>query len=131
MNALTFLVKEKVPNVLFLIETKQSVEEMKHIQNDLHYPSMLAVLSEGRSGGLAMLWTAETNLNIQTYSPNHIDALIFYNSNSPSRLTGFYGRPKEHRRHETWRLLCHLSSRFLVSWLCAGDYNEILVSKEK
>ena len=55
MNALTFLVKVKVPNVLFLIETKQFVEEMKHIQADLHYPSMLAVSSEGRSGGLAML----------------------------------------------------------------------------
>ena len=46
VNALTFLVKEKVPNVLFLIETKQSVEEMKHIQNDLHYPSMFRVRAE-------------------------------------------------------------------------------------
>ena len=102
VNTLTFLVKEKVPNVLFLIETKKSGEKMKHIQADLHYPSMLAISSEGRSGGLAMLWTAETNLHIQTYSPNHIDALIFYNSNTPSRLTGFYGRLEEHKRHETW-----------------------------
>ena len=78
-----------------------------------------------------MLWTAETNLHIQTYSPNHIDALIFYNSNTPSRLTGFYGRPEKHKRHETWQLLHHLSSRFSVPWLCVGDYNEILVSKEK
>ena len=114
MNALTFLVKVKVPNVLFLIETKQFVEEMKHIQADLHYPSMLAVLSEGRSGGLAMLWTAETNLHIQTYSSNHINALLFYNSNTPSRLTGFYGRLEDYRRHKTWQLLRHLSSRFLV-----------------
>ena len=52
MNAHTFLVKE---NVLFLIVTKQSIEEVKHIQVDLHYPSMLAVLSEGQNGGLAML----------------------------------------------------------------------------
>ena len=78
-----------------------------------------------------MLWIAEMNLHIQTYSPNHIDALIFDNNNSPSRLTGFYKRPEEHRRHETWQLLCHLSSRFSVPWLCVGDYNEILVSKEK
>ncbi|KAK9988296.1 hypothetical protein SO802_028535 [Lithocarpus litseifolius] len=104
---------------------------MKRIQNDLHYHSMLVVSSEGRSGGLAMLWKDETNLHIQTYSPNHIDAFIFDNRNSPWRLTGFYGRPEEHRRNETWRLLRHLSSRFSVPWLCVGDYNEILVLKEK
>ena len=55
-------------NVLFLIETKKKkkkyVEEMKRIQDDLHYPWMFAVSSEGRIGGLAMLWKDETNLHI-------------------------------------------------------------------
>lgn len=58
---------------------------------------MFAVSSKGRSGGLVMLWKDETNLHIQTYSPNHIDALIFEDNNSPWRLTDFYGRPEKHR----------------------------------
>lgn len=51
-------------NVLFLIETKKYVEEMKRIQDDLHYPWMFVVSSEGKIGGLAMLWKDETNLHI-------------------------------------------------------------------
>ncbi|XP_075675168.1 uncharacterized protein LOC142644435 [Castanea sativa] len=51
--------------------------------------------------------------------------------NTPSRVTGFYGRHEEHRQHETWQLLRHLSSRFSAPWLYVGDYNEILVSEEK
>ena len=43
MNVLSHLVGEKAPNILFLMETKQNVEEMKWIQGELHYDSMLAV----------------------------------------------------------------------------------------
>ena len=52
---------------------------------------MFAFSSEGKIGGLAMLWKDETNLHIQTYSPNRIDALIFEDNNLPWRLTNFYG----------------------------------------
>ena len=32
---------------------------------------------------------------------------------------------------ETWRLMWHLKNRSTLLWLCIGDYNEILHSKEK
>ena len=91
----------------------------------------LAVPCLGRRGGLAMLWKNEMDLHIQTYTKNHIDALIMSNQNSPWRITGFYGKPEEQLRHEIWLLLKHLKSRSSTPWLCIGDYNEILASREK
>lgn len=31
---------------------------------------------EGRKGGLAMLWSSEWDVNMKSYSSNHIDTLI-------------------------------------------------------
>ena len=71
---LSHLVREKAPKALFLMETKQTVDEMKKIQANLHYDSMIAVLCVRRAGGLAVLWKANVELHVQTYSQNHIDA---------------------------------------------------------
>ena len=64
----------KVPDILFLLETKEIVDEMKLIQADLHYATMLAVPCVRRAGGLAMMWKAGVDLHVQTFSLNHIDA---------------------------------------------------------
>ena len=65
------------------METKQTVEEMRWVQGELHYDSMLVVSCLGRRGGLAMLWNNDVDLHIQTYTENHIDAFIFTDCNSP------------------------------------------------
>ena len=130
-NVLSHLVREKVPNILFLMEKKQTVDKMKKIQADLHYDSMLAIPCVRKAGGLAMLWKDDVDLHVQTYSLNHIDARIMTDPSSPWRLTGFYGRPEEHRKHESWEYLRHLHSRDSLPWICLGDYNEILSSDEK
>ena len=54
----------------------------------------LIVLSRGRSSGLALLWTRETNLEIKRFSNHHIDAIVIETSPSfTRRITGFYGHP--------------------------------------
>ena len=114
------------------MEAKQTVDKMRNIQVDLHYDSMLAVPCVRRVGGIAMLWKANVDLHVQTYSLNHIDARIMTNPSSPGRLTGFYGRLEEHRKHKSWEYLRHLHSRDSLPWICMGDYNiEILLSDEK
>ena len=96
VNVLSHLVKEKAPKgfffFFFFVETKQTVDEMRRIQDYLHYDSMLAVPCLGRTGSLAMLWKADEDLHMQTYTQNHIDALILTNPNLPWRITGFYGK---------------------------------------
>ena len=45
IDVLSHLMREKTLKVLFLMETKQSMEEMLRIQTDLPYCCMLAVPS--------------------------------------------------------------------------------------
>ena len=104
---------------------------MRRFQNDLNFDSMLVVPCLGRRGGLVMLWKVEVDLHKQTYTHNHIDALILTNATSPWRITRFYGKPEEHLRHETWTLLKHLSTQNSSPGLCIGDYNEIFSFEEK
>ena len=97
------MVREKRPKIIFLMETKQTVEEMRKVKEELHYQGGLFVPCDrswgGRRGGLAMLWKDEVNLHIQNYSLNHIDAIILTDPRAPWRITGFYGYPKEYHKH--------------------------------
>ena len=42
--------------LVFLVETKASTERMKGFQNKLGFTQGIVVPSDGRSGGLALLW---------------------------------------------------------------------------
>ena len=95
VEVLSQLVREKALKVLFLMETKQSMDEMQQIQEGLPYRCMLAISSIRRSSGLALLWMEEVDLHIQTFTLNHIDALILNDPNTPWRLASFYGWSKE------------------------------------
>ena len=81
VDVLSHLEREKAPKILFLMETKQSVDEMRRLQADLPYCCMFLVPSIRRSGGRALLWKEEVDLHVQTYSSNHIDALIYTDGN--------------------------------------------------
>ena len=118
INVLSHLVREKAPKVLFFMEIKRIVEEMRWIQEDLPYRCMLAVPCTQRRSGLALLCKEEVNLNIQTYSPHHIDTLILNEEQHLWRLTGFYGWPEESQKKESWQLLKHLHTRLSVLCLC-------------
>ena len=71
---------------------------MKQIQADLPYRCMFMVPSIHRSGGLALLWMEEIDLHVQTFTLNHIDALIMDGLANPWRLTGFYGWLEDQRK---------------------------------
>ena len=114
------------------METKSKVKRMDKIKNRIGFANGLIVPSRGHSGGVALLWTREVNLDINSYSGSHIDA-IFKESegNFQWRITGFYGHSETHRRYESWRLLAFLHSQFQLPWLCLGDFSEILLVNEK
>lgn len=73
----------------------------------------LFVLSNGQSGGLAMIWKKDVNLDIVTYGPHHIDAIVTEtDSGFRWRITGFYGHPDTHKRNDSWKLLSSLHHQF-------------------
>ena len=125
------LVRSKGPTVLFLMETKLSIQEMEPIKNEIGFNSMLAVLSIRRSGGIPLLWKNSVTVDPQTFSLNHIDVYISAPLQEQWRLTGVYGHPEDQRKKETWEHTRHLQSWTMKLWVCIRDFNEVLQSNEK
>ena len=64
VTVLSHLVREKPPNVLFLMKMKRTVDEMKTIQADLHYDAMGTGSSPFQSEMERLQFTVEIDFNI-------------------------------------------------------------------
>ena len=63
----------------------------------------LVVPKSDKSGGLAMLWKENINMEIMGYAVNFIDAIVTEaDLGLKWRIIGFYGHPKAHKRKESW-----------------------------
>ena len=131
-RALRDLVQRWNPKIVFLMETKASAKRMTKVKEMIGFPNGLVVPSEGKSGGIALLWIREVEVEIKSFSRFHIDAVVTdYSLDLSWRLTGFYGNLDINLRRESWNLLRMLNSQYQMPWVCTGDYNEILSATEK
>ncbi|KAL0337595.1 UNVERIFIED_CONTAM: hypothetical protein Scaly_2034600 [Sesamum calycinum] len=90
------------------------------------------VESQGRSGGLALLWHKSLSVQLQSFGHHHIDATVYPESETEAwRFTGFYGFADVACRQRSWDLLSTLKNQSRRAWLIAGDFNEILDDSEK
>ena len=78
VKALQKVVLEKDPILVFLMETKLEVSEMDEIKRKIERQQGLVVPSVqlGGGGGLALLWKNSMKVDVLTYSPKHIDAIV-------------------------------------------------------
>ena len=91
------------------METKSDLEWIGKVKEWCKFKYGLIVPSQGKSGGLAMLWREEVKLDIQTYSSSHIDAWVHGGDIVGWwHLTGFYGEPDTSKRGESWQKMKHL-----------------------
>ena len=81
-----------------------------------------------KGGGLELYWQNSIDLSIDTFSKNYIDAIINKGKEDSWRFTRFYGDLVTHKRFESWNMLHQLSNRFILPWLYARDFNEIVQS---
>ncbi|XP_042950048.1 uncharacterized protein LOC122282159 [Carya illinoinensis] len=132
VRELNLLVRSKYPDFIFLMETKCGRKRVEEVRNNLHFDSSFVVGSRGLSGGLAFLWNSSVDFSLENFSHNHI-SMVLTEEGSPQQIlvTGFYGFPETSRRGESWSLLRLIKPREDKSWLCLGDFNEILHHHEK
>ncbi|XP_056688805.1 uncharacterized protein [Spinacia oleracea] len=71
------LIRREVPSLVFLSETKLSGVEFGRVKRRLGDFEGLAVDSMGRSGGVALLWRKEIEVELRTMSVHHIDEVPF------------------------------------------------------
>lgn len=67
VRSLLELGRVEEPNVLFLAETKLSVEELERFRWMLGMAHMTAWSSEGRSRGVALFWRKEVDVSLRSY----------------------------------------------------------------
>ena len=92
----------------------------------------MTVLSDGRSGGLAMMWKEGSDIRFRSCSNSHIDVVVHGSSAStPWRATGFYEHPDVGKRFISWQLLELLKNQYFMPWVVFGDFNEITHSDKK
>lgn len=125
------LISSKKPSFIFLIETLCSKSKLERIKIQLGYDGLFVVERVGRSGGLTLLWKAPSNVDILKFANNFIDSEVEVHGLGKSRLTGFYGYPESSRRRESWDLLRLLSISSSLSWVCIGDFNDLLATTKK
>ena len=90
------------------------------------------MLSDGRSGGLAMLWKEGFDVHFKSCSNTHIDVVVCKGNGAQLwQATRFYGHLDSSMRPISWNLLKSLKRQCHMPWIVFGDFNEILNSDEK
>ena len=114
------------------METKLSESELEKVKWKLGYRHGFGVNSDGRKGGLGILWGTEADIYIQGYNRNLIDCVIKeVDEERTWRFTLFYRDPMIANRHVTWELLKGLCQDPDVPWVIGGDFNEVVSNEEK
>ncbi|XP_060966406.1 uncharacterized protein LOC133034911 [Cannabis sativa] len=104
---------------------------MERLKTQLGFEGCFVVDSRGHSGGLALLWKFEKEVEIQGFSFHNIDALIHLHGYPIWRLTGVYGEPKREIRTQTWDMFRSLKNTNALSWCLIGDMNNLGDHSEK
>ena len=125
-------VKARDPLLVFLAKTKVGESKLKGVRNKMAYTQGITVPSDGRSGGLALMWKEGMDICFKGCSNSHIDVVVNGGSEStPWRATGFYGQPDAGKRFISWQLLEILKEQSTLPWIVFEDFNEILHPGEK
>ncbi|OMO70992.1 reverse transcriptase [Corchorus capsularis] len=72
-NVLKGMVKDHDPDVIFLMETKNGFKKMECLRKGCKMDNSLYIDPEGLSGGLALWWKGEVNVQVITGNKNVID----------------------------------------------------------
>lgn len=98
---------------------------MEWVKQKLGFEGLFMVDPIGKSGGLALIWKERDQVEVRSYSKNHIDVKINSEDMYDWRSTGLYGEPDRAKRRSTWNLLRTLSRDANLPW-CIGDINNVL-----
>ena len=117
------------PGFLFLSETKQDLEFVQGVQSHFGYDRLVTVDPNGRSGGLALFYNDEFQVQI-LYSSNimiDVEAVVL---GKTVYLSFVYGEPVQKLREHVWERLTRYELSRTDPWFIIGDLNEITGNHE-
>lgn len=131
IRALLNVQKRRSSDIIFLMETHLDEFPAECLRQRTKMDHKYVVRSNGRSGGLLLLWKKEVDVSLRDKTENFVDVFVGSGSENFWRLTGFYGEPKWKDKHLSWDRLRALKSVVDMPWMVMGDMNEIMFSFEK
>lgn len=75
-DELVALVMNKDPKMVFLMETKVEKYVLERVGRKIQYPNLFVVPRVNTGGGLALYWKRDFDVDVQSFSVNHIDTII-------------------------------------------------------
>jgi len=128
-RALLDIQKQERPDVFFLSETHLGRAKAENLKRKLGCDHFIIHESDGRSGGLLMMWKKDFDIQSQSVSQYFIDVVI--KGDEEWRSTGIYGEPRWEHKHLSWEVMRSLHGNMSLPCLALGDFNEILFHHEK
>ena len=125
------IVREQVPTVCFLMETRLDKEGFDNLYGNLPFQNKIIVKHPDSGEGLAFLWKNEVSLEVINFTVNHVLAKVTEEDGFVWHLTGFYGWSEAQQKENSWRLLKYLQSFVVGPWVVIGDFNAYLHASEK
>uniref|UniRef100_A0A803Q5L9 CCHC-type domain-containing protein n=1 Tax=Cannabis sativa TaxID=3483 RepID=A0A803Q5L9_CANSA len=125
------LVIQKQPKVVFLCETLLKADMLERVRVALGFEGVFSVDARGKSGGVAMLWKQNSDVQLMGYGVNFIDVSIAEENGDQWRLTGLYGEPNRNPRRNTWDQIRELQTRSPLPWCVVGDLNNVTSQSDK
>ncbi|OMO88038.1 Endonuclease/exonuclease/phosphatase [Corchorus olitorius] len=118
------LVRLYNPDVLVLTETRARICDAQSILNRLPFDGFMDADVIGFQGGIWMLWRTDRVLVGTSEQEIHVVVKV---SSFPSNFlfSAIYASPRRKERHILWDNLRLVSNHNNLSWLAAGDFNEI------
>src|SRR4051812_9486455 len=116
VRALLRLFRVENPDVVFVMESRLKKGEVERVKIRSGCDFCFAVdcngLGKERAGGLILFWKEVVQVNITSFSLNHIGGeVIDVFDNQVWHFNGVYGFPEEHNKRRTWSLIQDLRSR--------------------
>ncbi|KAK4255476.1 hypothetical protein QN277_008474 [Acacia crassicarpa] len=114
------------------METKQKAKVVRKVRRRCGFDEDWIVNPIGKSGGLALWWTDSLIVNILFSSSNIIHTSVKSDTFSTlAYITFIYGPNDDGDKMLCWQEIRRISNNIGNTWICIGDFNDILAQHEK
>lgn len=132
IQALGDLVRKNRPSIAFLMESKNNTVKLETIRCNLGFDNSCYVDPHGLSGGLALWWNKEVEVEVEMTSKNFMHVIITDRSNQKMWAATFvYGCPSRGGREVVWDAIRGIVRSEFLPWVCIGDFNQVLSGSDK
>ncbi|KAF9612697.1 hypothetical protein IFM89_003172 [Coptis chinensis] len=121
------------PEMILIVETQVKSPKISQTIQRQGFVNYFHVPSNGRSGGMSLLWTNNLSVTIE-----QSDSWIIHGSAhciaTPTvtwTFSGIYAHPKHHGRKLQWQLLSAIGIHMRGPWAIFGDFNQALSQEDK